>query len=64
MSYLISEEAIKRFKVWLVQNDMTVNSFAKKCGCKRQYLQRVLYGKINVTPHIIEVFKKGGYDLI
>ena len=64
MSYKITDAAKKRFKVWLVQNDLNIGSFAEKCGCKRQYIQRVLGGSINVTPHVIEVFKKGGYDLL
>lgn len=64
MSYKITEEAKKRFKHFLVDQDMSINDFAKKCGCKRQYINRVLCGTINITPHIIDIFKKGGYDLI
>ena len=64
MSYKITEEARKRFKIFLVRNDLTFEAFAQRCGCKRQYIQRVISGKVNVTPHVIEVFKRGGYDLI
>ena len=64
MSYKITEQARKRFKHYLIDQDLTLSTFAEKCGVKRQYLVRVLYGKSNVTPHVIEVFKKGGYELI
>lgn len=64
MSYTIKENAKKRFKVWLVQNDLTLRQFATKCGVSHQYVSQVVCGKRNITPNVIETFKRGGYELI
>ncbi len=60
----ITEAARLRFKKWLLVNHLTVNSFAKKVGVSRQYLERILSGKVKITSSKREWFKKGGYDLI
>ena len=59
--YFITEEARTRFKKWLIDQNLTVNKFAKGCGCSRQYIERVLQGKAKITSSVIEHFKKGGY---
>ena len=60
----ITEAARLRFKKWLLVNHLTVNSFAKKVGVSRQYLERILSGKVKITSSKREWFIKGGYDLI
>ena len=62
--YYISESAAKRFKLWLFKNNMSLNQFAKKAGCSRQYLTRALNGQIKITSVVREWFKKGGYELL
>ncbi len=63
-TYIITEPAKKRFKRWLVDNDLTIASFSRKCGVSRQYISSVLNGKVHITPTVIATFKSGGYDLI
>lgn len=62
--YFITKQAHTRFKKWLVDKNLTVNKFAKGCGCSRQYIERVLKGDAKITPSVIEHFKKGGYDCL
>ena len=64
MSYEITQKAKIRFKKWLVEQETSMNQFAKKCGVSHQYISSVINGKINVTESVIETFKKGGYDFI
>lgn len=63
-SYSATQTARKRFKRWLVDNDLSITRFAKACGVSRQYISAVIDGKVHVTPTVIETFKKGGYDFI
>lgn len=62
--YFITEEARLTFKKWLLENNLTVNKFAKGCGCSRQYIERVLKGKAKITTSVLAHFKKGGYQLL
>ncbi len=63
-SYFITPTAQRRFKVWLIDNNLNINSFAKKIGVSRQYIERVIKGQISITPKVREWFKKGGYELL
>ena len=60
----ITEAAKLRFKKWLVVKGLTVNKFAKGCGCSRQYLEQILAGKKKITESVRDHFKKGGYELL
>lgn len=62
--YFITDEAKRRFRIWLLDNKLSMNKFAKKAGASRQYFEQVLNRKIKVTPNVIEWFKKGGYELL
>ena len=62
--YYITEEGKRRFKIWLLDNDLSLPQFAAKAGCSRQYLQRVIDGKVKVTENVRERFLKGGYEII
>ena len=62
--YFITEQAHTRFKKWLVDKKLTVNRFAKQCGCSRQYLEQVLAGKKKITTAVIDRFEKGGYTYL
>lgn len=62
--YKITPAAKRRFKIWLLDNNLSVTKFAKKCGVTRQYISAALDGKIKCTDSVIETFKKGGYELI
>ena len=50
--YFITEEARINFKKWLLEKHLTVNKFAKGCGCSRQYLEQILAGKKKITTSI------------
>ena len=63
-SHYITAQAKRRFNIWLLDNNLTVNSFAKKVGVSRQYIQSALNGKISITSTVREWFKKGGYELL
>lgn len=62
--HYITEAAAKRFRLWLFKNNMSLNQFAKKAGCSRQYLTRALKGQIKITQTVREWFLKGGYELL
>lgn len=62
--YFITKQAHTRFKKWLVDKSLSVNSFAKRCGCSRQYLEQILAGKKKITTSVHETFKKGGYEFL
>lgn len=63
-SYKITESARKRFKVWLVKNNITLVEFAKKCEVSRNYIYKILNGQRNITKSVLETFRKGGYELL
>lgn len=62
--HYITESARVRFKKWLVEKHLTVNSFAKGCACSRQYIEQILDGKRKITSSVREHFLKGGYELL
>lgn len=62
-SYKINKENKTKFLHWLVDNNLTIRKFAKKCGVSHQYLSSVLNGRANVTETVVSTFKKGGYEL-
>lgn len=62
--YFITKQALTRFKKWLIDKGLTVNRFAKQCGCSRQYLEQVLAGKKKITPAVRDRFEQGGYVLL
>lgn len=63
-SYYITEEAKERFRKFLFDERITFNKFCKRTGACRQYLDGVIKGKIPITEHIRELFKKGGYEYL
>lgn len=62
--YYMTEQATRRFRIWLLDNKLTLPQFAKKAECSRQYLERVLSGKVKVTQKVQDRFLKGGYELV
>lgn len=51
------------FKVFLVENDYTLKSFAEKCGLSTSYLNAILNGKRPLTESVVESLSKGGYKI-
>ena len=62
--YIMTESGRKRFKVWLAKNGLSARQFAIKCGVSHQYISRVINSQDHITHKTIEIFKKGGYELI
>lgn len=62
--YYVTPTARKRFRKWLVDQDITFNEFCKRAGGTRQYMDRIIKGKVKVTPKSREWFIKGGYTLL
>lgn len=62
--YFITKRALTRFKKWLMDKSLTVNSFAKQCGCSRQYIEQVLKGDKKITKAVRSRFKQGGYNYL
>ena len=60
----MTERARKRFKKWLIDENITMSEFAKRCNVSRQYIHSVVSGRNYITARCREVFKRGGYDLI
>lgn len=60
----ITPAADLRFRKWLLTQKLTVNSFSKKCGVSRQYIERVLAGRVKITPSVRQWFLNGGYELL
>lgn len=58
-----TEKELRRFKIWLIDKGLSINQFAKRCGVAHQYISDTIHGKYNVTPRIIETFKKGGFEI-
>lgn len=63
-SYTMTENAVIRFKIWLVKNNLSMSQFAKNCGVSKQYISSVICGRNYITKKCREIFKKGGYELI
>lgn len=47
----------KRFKVWLIKNNINQSQFALKCGFSRQYISAILNQKLYLTPKIVKTFE-------
>ena len=62
-TYCDKEDA-KRFKIWLIQNDMVLKQFSNKCGYSISYISEVINGHKPIRDDIVAAFKKGGYDLV
>lgn len=62
--YIVTESAKKRFKKYLINEGITIEEFAHRCGTSRQYISQIIHGKRTVTENVIMTFHKGGYDLI
>lgn len=63
-NYYITEAAKERFRRFLFDERITFNQFAKRTGKSRQYLDKVIKGKIRITATVREHFKKGGYEFL
>lgn len=63
-NYFITEEARRRFRRYLADENLSFAAFCRKTGATRQYLERVLKGELRCTEKAREYFKKGGYDLL
>ena len=59
----ITDASRKRFKRFLADQEISMTTFAKRCGVSRQYIGFVIHGKRKITSTVREWFKKGGYDL-
>lgn len=62
--YFVTKQANIRFKKWLVEKHLTVNSFAKRCGVSRQYIEQILAGGKKVTEKVRFTFQYGGYPYL
>ena len=60
----ITKAANLRFRKWLLVEGLTVNKFSKKCGCSRQYIERILAGRVKITSSVRQWFLNGGYELL
>lgn len=63
MKKYITNSTIKRFKVWLVKNNLSQSQFAKDCGVSRQYINRLLKKEFYITPKIIQMFSDRGFQI-
>lgn len=62
--YIMTKSGQKRFKHWLIEQEISQVEFAKRCGISKQYLYGIVTGKSHITQKVREQFKKGGYDLV
>jgi len=62
--YVATPVARKRFRKWLVENDLNYKKFSQKCGCSMAYISAVINGKRHITKSVIDKFHKAGYDLL
>ena len=62
--YYVTKEARLRFKRWLVNQEISFSEFCRRAGACRQYMDRIINGKVKVTPESKKWFEKGGYDLL
>lgn len=61
--YVCDNEDKKRFKKWLIDHNTTAEALAKTIGISDAYISAIFKGKRNITPSIVEMFKKVGFDL-
>lgn len=62
--YVATPVARKRFKKWLIENDLNYKKFSQMCGCSIAYISAVINGKRHITKSVIDKFHKAGYDLL
>ena len=62
--YVATPSALKRFKVWLTKNELTLQEFAKQCEVSKAYISSVMHGKRHITKKTRELFEKAGYKLL
>lgn len=62
--YIATKTAKKRFKVWLIQNNISLREFASRCGVSAAYVSKVINGKSHITEQCLGIFRKGGYELL
>lgn len=62
-SYYFEKDDRKAFKVFLIENDMNQEIFAKKCGISLGLLSSILFGKRAITEKNIEKFESLGLKL-
>lgn len=60
--YFFEPKDKKEFKKWLVDNDLTQNEFAEKCGISVSYLTFIITGKRHFTKDLMETFKNLGLE--
>lgn len=56
--YIIKDVGKKRFKKWLITKNLTMDQFAKLCGCSTQYISMVINGKKHITKRQENYSKK------
>lgn len=54
----------KDFQKWLVDHETTMRQFSKKVGVSHTYVNEIANGHKYVTESVIQLFKKGGYEII
>ena len=62
-SYFFETKDYKEFKKWVIDNDMNMRDVAEKMGVSEAYLSAIIRGKRNITPKVVELFRKVGYEL-
>ena len=62
-SRYFDEKDGKRFKKWLIDNDMTIGVAADKLGVSYVYLYCIINGQRAVTKKLEEKLKNIGYEL-
>ena len=62
-SYYFDKDDRKAFKVFLIKNDMSKETFAKKCGISMSLLSSILFGYRAITEKNIEKFESLGLKL-
>ena len=62
--HYITPEAKRRFQIWLLDNNLSIASFSKKCEVSRQYISTIINGTNAITDKVRDTFKKGGYELL
>ena len=65
VSYLyFDEKDRKRFRVWLIQENLDQNEVAKRLNVSTTYFSLVLTGKRVLTDKIIKGLEKLGYKVV
>lgn len=51
------------FQIWLLKHNLTMREFAKIVGVSHTYINGLANGKRPVTNSVVELFRKGGYEI-